>query len=441
MRPQGHEGPYDLASIVVRCQNGLLSLEAKIWAEGLPDVVTVKVAIERSAERDPESSLSKQVGELAAEVEDELPPLPVDLPPDLPASDEVQTLAVAKKDSALYALIGLTCFIALFIFGAYQWIKGLENIKISRRPKMDPALHERINEEVAFKGWDQKIFFKEYVSVDLSHLWLVSSSFQTCQVEVSLQSVKERVLSLKDESVAFRAKGELKGHLTEISSFDFQSGTKVVPGLYEMEVRAHECEWDGFPAKLANLFRSADEEYMARMKVVLYHKGAQEFNQVLDGLLKKKMDQELKKKGEEEMFWQDLQQKFQTLLAIGLQIEQMFIDLVELEPRAFKKALAPAVDTYAKKYGHFLTNFVLSNEDFFKDLKGRSQKRNYEAMVRLTSKRIGHASMEIIEDLQKLKEAKSKDLQALVPKIKKTFLGIKKDINEKIIQISEDRVN
>ena len=111
----------------------------------------------------------------------------------------------------------------------------------------------------------------------------------------------------------------------------------MLPGLYEMDLKAHSCSWDGLAPKLVNLFKTPDPTYVTRMKVVLYHKGSVEFISVLDKLINKKVKTELKTQNQEELFLQDYQQKLQTLLAISLQIEQLLLDFVESPSVNFRK--------------------------------------------------------------------------------------------------------
>jgi hypothetical protein len=273
----------------------------------------------------------------------------------------------------------------------------------------------------------------------------VTGSFQKCDVEATFNSLPGKLLSLKDEKVSMRSKGKLKGHIVEFSNFDFRSGSKILPGLYEMDVRATSCEWDGFFPKFGNLYESPDESYVGRTKVVLYPKGAENFYRILEKLSKKKVEINQKTEGAEELFWQDLQQKFQTLLAITLQIEQHFLDFIEKDDKNFNTNLKPMVDAYTRKFGSVLTNFVISNEKYFKELDGAhlrnfASKKNYEPKVRLSSKNIGFESMKIIEVLQGLKNPKRPKLNEIETQTKGMFKKLKADLNQKIIQLSEDRL-
>lgn len=464
--PTGHEGPYDVNTLKLRTQKGLLNPSVQVWAEGLAQPVALQQVLAEAETkptpepiRDPgptpapiprtvvEEEEEEPAEEVAAE---ELPPVPVEEVPPLPEEIRYPKMetpeaseAPERKSPVPYALIAVFFVVALCVLFTVQWLKSKESASFRRYPRMSPELHNRILSEMSFKGWGERIFFKEYVPKDLSHIWLVTSSFQHCDVEALFQSVKGKLLSYKDEQVTFTSRATLTNHVAEFSAFDFTAGSKIVPGLYELDVKAFNCSWDTLPAKVANVFRPVEKEYVARTKVVLFSAGAAEFNSLLDQLLKKKADEQLQRDAAREAFWDDLQQKFQTLLAIGLQIEQHFVDFLDEDAKSFRKALGPSIDSYTQRFGHFLTKFVVSNEEYFRGLDGggagRSKNRTYELMVNSTSKKLGMESMKIIEELQKVKSPTKAQLQSLKGRIKKTFAGLKADINEKIIQLSEDR--
>jgi hypothetical protein len=329
-------------------------------------------------------------------------------------------------------------------FGVYQWIKEQEKFEIRRYPKMSVEVHARIMESLQFQGWDRPIFFKEFVPIDLSHIWLVTSSYQHCKVEAQFSSMKDKLISIKDVSVKFKSAGILDQHVVELTRFEFSQGTKIIPGLYEMSVRAYDCEWDGIAPKIANKFKAPDAVYEATMKVVLFEKGALEFNRLLDELNARKQEKEMRAKRQQEAFWEDLQQKFQTLQAITLQIEQMLLDFVGRPAGNFPTRVKTMVNNYTRQYGHFLTNFVVANEKYFAEvsqgeLRPLTLKKNYEEMVRLTSKKIGQTAMVVIEELQKLKKPANTRLQKIRALILKNFAGVKETINSKLIEVTEDR--
>ena len=444
--PLGHIGPYSLSQLEDLLKIKKLTEDVKVWAEGLPDGVELKLAL-RSSHVAPE----------AEETPPELPPLPTEeLPPipENPASEVVDDSTPPDMDFPLEEAgsgkkIPAWAFIAFVvmlmgIFTLNGFISNQETLSITRQPKMSMDLYERIQKDNPFISWDKAIFFKEYLTDDHSHIWLVTSSFHTCDVAARFTSLDGKVLSMEEEKISFKTAGKLSNHIVEFSSLDFSQGNKIIPGLYEMDVKATNCEWNGMMAKLMNKFMGPPAEYVARTKVVLFSKGAQEFNTVLDKLLQKKMEIELRQQNESDLFWQDLQQKLETLQAITLQIEQHVLDFLQNDPGKFKQNVKPMVNEYTRKYGSFLTSFVIENENYFKDLKyegkGSSQKKSYELMVKLTSKKIGLESMKFIEEFQGIKKNPGpSEIKLIQSRVKNIFSSIKSEIGQKIIQVSEDR--
>ena len=432
--PSGHEGPYSLNQLEHFYKNNKIDGYIRVWAEGLGGPVLFKSLL----------TVEEEPLDLPPLPEEEfsLPPLPIE-EVELEAEKSITEVPAQKKSRSfvlVFAILGLVGF-ALF-----QWIKTQESFTLRRYPKMSLQLFKKLQSEYAqFDGWDKKIFFKEASPPDLSRIWLITSSFQKCEVDVTFTSIKDKLLSAKQEEVQFRSSGVLEQHVVEFSTFDFVHGSKIIPGLYEMDVMAKNCEWGSFVAKVANLFQAPDQTYMGRLKVILYAKGPKEFNAILDKLIKRKMEADETNKVHEESFWVDLQQKFQTLLAISLQIEQLLLDFIEKDAREFDKQLKPLVDQYAKKYGLFLARFVIENEKYFLDLSKteinhNEHKKIYEIMLRSGAKKLGFETMKIIEDLQaekgKMKRARLNEYQA---RVKQTFTKLKAEFNEKIIQTSEDR--
>ncbi|MGE3608501.1 MAG: DUF4339 domain-containing protein [Bacteriovoracaceae bacterium] len=429
----GHEGPYSFENLEVLLKNKKITLTSKVWAEGLDSPINFSEVLQKKSD-----------GHVQVEL-DELPPLPPLPIEELIEVDTQQAEQTKRKSNPLYFVI-VSGFLIVFIYLAFnQWIASKEVFSFSRPSKMSVELQQKILDEFKFQGWGREIFFKEFVASDLSQIWLVTSSFQRCEVSASFESLPQKLLTFSEEKVAFDSKGILKDHLVQFDRFDFKSGNRIVPGMYQMNVRASDCSWDGVTPQVANLFNNPATSYSALIKVILYPGGAIEFNQVLSKLLNKKMETEIKEKSKIEDFWLDLQQKLQTLLAISLQVEHLMLDFLDRGESQFIPKLRPMVDEYTKKYGHFLTKFVVANENYFKELKlgsnkAVSQQKNYEMMIRIAAKNIGQESMKLLEEWMNVKKKpSSSQMKAYKEKVKKTYQSLKEDINQKIIQISEDR--
>lgn len=430
----GHEGPYSLHQIEEKLAAKVISENIKVWTEGLREPLTLRTVLAELKETDFPDELPPPIPEVM--------PTPVDAP--LPPVENLE-----KKNKWIWPGFMAVMMMAVLFSVSFFWIKSSEHFDIRRYPKMSLELHQKIQnqETFMFSGWGKEIFFKEFISDDLTRIWLITSSYQTCDVEADFQSLPERLLSRDDKAViAFKTKGVLKDHVVEFSNFYFSKGEKLIPGLYEMNIEANNCSWDGLRAKLANVFNSAEDVYKARIKVVLYPKGSEEFYKILKKFVDKKFMILEQNKQKEEIFWQDLQQKFQTLLAITIQIEQHFLDFIAMDSRAFHENLKPMTNRYAEKYGQFLTSFVLGNEEYFKklslqEMNGLSNKTKFEGLIRDTSKAVGFESMKVIEHFQTMKgKVWRKDLELEKQKLLKTFSRLKNNINQKIIQIGEERV-
>lgn len=444
--PNGHEGPYSLGQLLILKDQKKFASDVKVWSEGMIGPVLLKIAIDRSNVPRPIHLLADQ--ELEPQPPD-LPPVPQDEIPPIPfvASEDHETVLPKKTKKSLHVpwpVFLLPVLIFISFFGLEFLIDKNAIVSVPRRPKMDPELHMRIERENTFDLWHKKIFFKEYVPQDHSYIWLVTASFQDCDVEASFTSIKDKLLALNNEKVSFITSGKLSQHLVEFSNFEFIEGSKIIPGMYEMDIKATQCEWIGALTKIKNIFHPVESKYAARTKVILFSKGPDEFNKTLSNLLLKKEEIKEREKNQNDIFWEDLQQKLETLLAISLQIEQHMLDFLDGSPAQFKKNTKIMVDTYTKKFGSFLTDFVVENDRYFKDLSppqsGSSKIRNYELIVRLSAKKIGLESMKFIEDFLNLKKNPTKsDLKKYQDRIKKVFSTIKQEMNQKLQEVAKDR--
>lgn len=446
MLPTGHEGPYSLEDLGSRFAKKRIGPETLVWAEGLASPLPLREVFLRSSDEDTDSARDEVPPPLPPLPEEDLPPLPQEAQRD-EDEGEVETPAPPKQKRKFPVfLVLLLVLLGIGAFFGFQWLKSQEKFSIRRYPKMSPEVHQRIVNSLDFKGWGSKIFFKEFVPADLSHIWLVTSSYQTCDVSARFASTPGKLLAMNDAEVVFTTKGKLVDHVVQFSEFQFEQGSKIIPGMYQMNLTASDCEWDGIVPRIANHFKAPEKSYQAQTNVVLFEKGAAEFNQILDQVNQKKMEKELKARHQRDQFWDDLQQKLQTLLAIGLQIEQMLIDFVEGNPKTFSTRLKPAINDYTTKYGHFLTNFVSANETYFQqisqgELRELTLRKNYEEIIRLTGKDVGLTAMKTIEELQKMKSPTRSQLNEMKKKITQLFGRLKNKINEKIIEVTEDRAS
>jgi len=417
--PNGHTGPYSLSHLINLYDKKKFFSETKIWTEGLQEAVAFKTYL------DFKKSDHKQPQEVN---EDELPP-PV-------PNEKIKKITINSKKLILLLFIGLI-FSSLFFLKSTQ-----EKFYFSRLNKMSPDLHQRILKENIFEGWGRGLFFREYFAQDHSQIWLVSNGYQKCEVEAIFQSISGKLLSLKNEEINFTSRGYLSHHVAEFNSFAFKKGVRVIPGVYEVDVKAMNCRWDGLWPWLMNIYNQPEKEYNARTRVVLYPDGAEKFFKILENFKKKKNHLKKREQKANEAFWQDLVLKFQTLEALTSQIEQSFLDFLQTPPQLMKGQLTTLVKEYSRNFGTFLTTFVMESGKSFQASPHErlSEKRNYEEMIKQTAKSIGLESMKLIEELQEVKSFTSeKKLSGLNTKVKIKFSRIKKEISQKLIQVTQDQ--
>jgi hypothetical protein len=456
--PQGHEGPYSLNQLAQFQLKGKIELNVQVWAEGLPEAVGLKKllnppapSLESIPQRKPSSSevmtsapeaRIKVVNTQPASLSEDIgpPPLPIEANPSSPHPEVIQRGLTLAPNIFLKSILVLIVAVAVIAGGWFFSIK--DHVDIHRRPGMGPELFDRIVSENQFISWKEAIFFREYLANDFSQIWLVTRGFQNCEVEATFTSMPEKLLSMDEQTISFKTKGGLRNHVVEFSAFDFLQGNRILPGMYDMQVRATNCKWSGSAPTVKNAFLDPEKEYQARMKVILFPGSAESFHENLRNLVRKKLEIKEKELSVDQLFWEDLQQKFQTLEAVSLQIEQHFLDFLDENPSQFTSNLLKMVQLYTKNYGSFLTTLVVENEKDFNglDAKGDSRKRNYELLVRLTAKKIGFDSMTFIEEFQKLnKSPNKKERDNYSDRIRKTFSYLKQDISQKLSQISEDQ--
>jgi len=426
--PNGHMGPYSLSHLINLYDKKKFFSESKIWTEGLEEAVAFKTYL------DFKKSDHKQPQEV---YEDELPPpVPSEKIKKNKVKFKIKKITINSKKLILLSFIGL-------IFSSLVFLKSTqEKFYFSRLNKMSPDLHQRILKENIFEGWGRGLFFREYFAQDHSQIWLVSNGYQKCEVEAIFQSISGKLLSLKNEEINFTSRGYLSHHVAEFNSFAFKKGVRVIPGVYEVDVKAMNCRWDGLWPWLMNIYNQPEKEYIARTRVVLYPDGAEKFFKILENFKKKKNHLKKREQKANEAFWQDLVLKFQTLEALTSQIEQSFLDFLQTPPQLMKGQLTTLVKEYSRNFGTFLTTFVMESGKSFQASPHErlSEKRNYEEMIKQTAKSIGLESMKLIEELQEVKSFTSeKKLSGLNTKVKIKFSRIKKEISQKLIQVTQDQ--
>ncbi|MBY0518677.1 MAG: hypothetical protein K2P81_17335, partial [Bacteriovoracaceae bacterium] len=161
--------------------------------------------------------------------------------------------------------------------------------------------------------------------------------------------------------------------------------------------------------------KKSDPRLSVTFDVILYSGVESELTSRLNNLAKKKELEEKKREQVSAQLWRDVEEKLRTLSAISSQVEQNFQGLLDRR-MAWPARLKKVIDAYTMKFGGFLTNFIIQNdEDFNKiatqDVIGKIDIMGRQPLINAHAKRIGFISMKFIEKLQSSKEAPNrKDL-------------------------------
>lgn len=426
--PSGHEGPYSLGQLVKFVDENRIKSSQLIWAEGLRESVSVIDSHKRSQRSQPDLHLTEFTPPPIPYEDESPPPFPLEVP------HPVEHRRGGNKKIWYSIIFGISGLMMFLFFRQPE-------ISIRKLPKMSLKVFQRIKGNHSFEGWNHPLFFREYISEDHSKIWLVTSAFSSCRVEALFSSVLDRTLDPQSSKIVFKSSGILKSHVVELSQFDFLQGNKLIPGLYEVDIKTSDCKWDGIQAKIYHFFKGPPDDYMARTKMVLYANGALEFHKVMSKILKHKIEQDFKNKAFQDSVWLDMQQNFQTLLALTLQIEQLFLDYVDQKSKPPISSLNKLKDHYARQYGAFLTTFVIKNDEFFRNNKDKinvQELGHYADKFRLSAKEIGFQSMKILEGFESPEKSKSlRDKARLNQKIKGIFRKIKDDLDQKSLELSQ----
>jgi len=236
--PKGHEGPYSLDQLAQFQYKGKIGANVQVWAEGLTQAVALKrlltpPAPESIPHKEPIASPGPvngpQTQKKGAEhppaiISEEVlpPPLPTEVVEDLSPLGSNQRSQTSGRNIFVRAVFALTSVVIMLVCGWLFSIK--EEIDIRRHPGMSPELFERIVSENQFRSWKEAIFFREYLANDFSHIWLVTGSFQDCEVNASFTSLPDKLLSMSEQTISFRTEGVLRNHVVKFNTFDFLQG-------------------------------------------------------------------------------------------------------------------------------------------------------------------------------------------------------------------------
>lgn len=311
-------------------------------------------------------------------------------------------------------IAGAALLVVVFLFGTYQ----IKNPNVFGRPAHMSTLGYKVLKGTAIKK--APLMAKASLSSDKKILWFALNTPLEGDVIVSLKSRPGKTFG---EATSVQAKGFLKERLLTITKFQFDKGTKLIDGIYDVQIISSEkmdlAWWGRFVGQKTQSF-----EY--RNDLVISSYSEQVFYKQLEKLLKRKRQNSKR-------FWEELIQKYRTVMMITSQIKDGFQSIFESPFEEWQKKTNIFEMDYKTKYGIFFTEFVKANESSYNTI----MKKNFENVTDVLSSynhlsnlatQIGEHSMFALEKLQaftgdeivadEIKEVTIKNLDMIMEKCK-----------------------
>jgi hypothetical protein len=281
-------------------------------------------------------------------------------------------------------------FALLYIILYYRTYSG----NFSRPAKM--SLTDYNNLSYIAENASSKNEFGFSIAKDKSKIWVVTNNPYVGRVVLKMKSLKGKVLTSKD--IELTSSAVLKGKVAEFANFEFQKGQKIIDGYYEIEVLT--------PTKLeipmvAKLFPKKNRQFRFIDQKLISGMNTSEFDSVLSKFNNKKAKNDT-------VFWEELSQKYRTLMAITQQIKDSISNIFFLNPDNWESNVQEYEQTYLRKYGTYFTNFVVENEQAYESYEKRSFTNKVEVISHYTrlskiAKEVGQQSATALMRLKNFK--------------------------------------
>lgn len=292
--------------------------------------------------------------------EPELEPEPVILkpevliePPPIPKKEkkiEPEILTKVKKESTFSFKIFLVPIVLLLMV----LLRDLYIFRFQNAPRpanMNILDYERYQKlSTHHQGFSSAVQLA--ISKDNKQFWLFTDNPLDAQVEVTLEGLQNKYLG--KEPVRFKALGYLTKHRAEFSQFEFEKGSRIYPGYYQVEIKSSQ---EKNPYWLLRYFLTTPTHINKRTILYLASISPEQFKPLLENFLRKKYVGKNR-------YWEDLQQKYETVEMIILQIIDKFKVFYSGDDE-----LKDLEKDYAKSFGSFFSDLVIRNQNSHVELR------------------------------------------------------------------------
>lgn len=261
------------------------------------------------------------------------------------------------------------------------------------------------------------------VSGDYRRVWLADRDGQRCTYGLTLNSAATDNLS--GDVVNLHAEATSESHWVVFDRWEYQAGLRLWPGKYQAVVNRIDCA-----STVVWQDAAADKEFSFTVEVFAGTKRDLEVG--LTGLRSKKKKEQQRARQALVLGWRDVEEKCRTLSAIAVQIQQSFALLLDRKV-PWRSRVTRVVDRYTLRFGGFLTNFTIRNEEDFNRIAREEVLEKVKLMSKgpiITghAKRIGFVSMELIEWLQQ-GVPKREVLEARLQQLQTALEGVRRELD------------
>jgi hypothetical protein len=232
-------------------------------------------------------------------------------------------------------------------------------------------------------------------------LWLATSYPFDGRVDIKIESIPDKILA--EKAVFASAVGLLENKLISVNQFKFNHGERFYPGHYRISFslinRFKKTYWLEKVISLPALFEGETEILVGPFDSITFENKLAEYR---------------KSKEQDDLhFKQELKQRFETLKTINSEIHSELLKTMrDVNDKNKLQLIGVFEQAWAQKFGVFLTQFVLENDQFFKallDSQSSRTSRYYSLHSKLSEwcKQIGELSMQLIKELKEEKNLKT----------------------------------
>lgn len=248
--------------------------------------------------------------------------------------------------------------------------------------------------------------FEFTISKDKSNLWVGTNNPYYGKFSIKIESLPARTLG--NQSIIAEATGTLENKLITFDNIQFKKGKSITDGIYEVRLVSTGSLKENW---ITQLYDGPPKRIQSFSTQLLSSLSKIQFENTLSKDIKSRRSNDFN-------FWQDLQQKYETLKIMSSQINEELKKVFDHKNAPFLVRVKEFENTYTKKFGNFFTNFVISNENSYKDIKNKRFSNANEIIAEYTylnriAKSLGSTSMHILNRLENSKNISDSELTSL----------------------------